>query len=371
MGIGSLKCTIIGAGITGLATAWRLSAAGHQVSLIDPQEGPATSTVAAGMLGPTAEHAPGEDLLTSLLLVASQRWKLFAQDLELETQLAIGLRESGTIMLGFDADDRRALERSAAFNISSGLKLEALKAPEIALRLANLAPAVTSGYFLPGDHQVDPRAVMTALTKACADSGVEQHRARALRIEGSAVILDDGRTITGDRIVLATGAGARGLVSEHAACLDAVRPVKGITLRLRDHGASMVETTIRGLVEGRASYIVPRSDGEIVIGASSLERGFDARAEAGSIADLLGDARKLFPVLDEASFEGFDVGFRPATADHAPIVGRLGQAPIFAALGSYRNGILLAPLIAEAITQEIGDGLPHESFAAFPTGRFG
>jgi len=371
MGTSSLKCTIIGAGITGLAIAWKLSTDGHQVSLIDPQEGPATSAVAAGMLGPTAEHAPGEDRLTALLLDASQRWRPFAEDLEGQTKLSVGLRESGTIMLGFDADDRRAIERSAAFNAASGLTLEALKAPDLSLRLANLAPAVTSGYFLPGDHQVDPRAVMTALTKACVDSGVVQYRARALGIEGAAVILDDGRCITGDRIVLATGAGARGLANEHAPCLNAVRPVKGITLRLRDHGASMVETTIRGLVEGRTSYIVPRSDGEIVIGASSLERGFDARAEAGSIADLLGDARQLFPVLDEASFEGFDVGFRPATPDHAPIVGRLGRTPIFAALGSYRNGILLAPLIAEAISQEIGDGSPHEGFAAFPTGRFG
>lgn len=359
---------VVGGGITGLACAWRLSTAGYEVQVVDPSSGPATSRVAAGMLAPTSEHRPGEEALTTLLLEAADRWPGFAAELEEASGIEVGLRRCGTLLAGLDADDRREIDRTAQLHADLDLPVERLDRSGIDAHLPGLSPMVGTAAYLPGDHQVDPRASCEALRSVLDQLGVPQVAGQVAQVSREGVALSTGQGIEADLVVVATGATAGPPAGLPAGTVDAVRPVKGFTVRLAEREDLQLNTTLRGLVEGRPVYVVPRENGEVVVGATSSERGFDDAVEAGGLAHLLGDAVALLPTLEEAAFTGVDVGFRPATPDHAPIVGLRDGVGV--ALGSYRNGILLAPLLADALLAALRGEAPTAALSAFPVDRF-
>jgi glycine oxidase len=126
-----------------------------------------------------------------------------------------------------------------------------------------------------------------------------------------------------------------------------VRPVRGATIRLANEGdVAIPSRTIRAVVDSTTCYLVPRVDGSIVLGATSEEQGYDEVAHAGGLYRLLDAARTIYPGIDELVFQEAAVGLRPATEDHLPFVSRLEDPRWIAALGHYRNGILLCPLAA-------------------------
>jgi glycine oxidase len=126
---------------------------------------------------------------------------------------------------------------------------------------------------------------------------------------------------------------------------------------------------VRGLVHGHHSYLVPRADGSVVVGATSEERGFDTTVQAGAVHSLLDDARLLVPAVDEWEFVECTAGLRPASPDNAPFVGPTSVARLLVATGHYRNGFLLAPLTAEAIATYLATGSVPPPLDAFPVDR--
>ncbi len=150
--------------------------------------------------------------------------------------------------------------------------------------------------------------------------------------------------------------------------------MRGLTLRLLAPGGSPVlGRTVRGLVHGRSCYLVPRADRTVVVGATVEERGFDLAVRAGSVGDLLDDARRLIPSLEEWTLVDTTTGLRPGSPDNGPIVGPTEVAGLLMATGHYRNGILLAPITATEVVRLLrtdgctgGDG----PFAAFGPDRF-
>jgi glycine oxidase len=122
-----------------------------------------------------------------------------------------------------------------------------------------------------------------------------------------------------------------------------IRPVKGQLLRLR--GKAGLERVVRGL----DVYIVPRPDGEVVVGATAEERGFDTMPTAGAVHDLLRDAIELVPDIAELELAEVNVGLRPATPDNHPVIERRDN--MIVATGHYRNGVLLAPLTADMVLE--------------------
>jgi glycine oxidase len=138
--------------------------------------------------------------------------------------------------------------------------------------------------------------------------------------------------------------------------------VKGHILRLQGSAERpLLERTIRGIVHGRSCYLVPRSDGSVVVGATVEERGFDHQVQAGAVHDLLDDARTLVPGIDELELLECGVGLRPGSASNSPFVGWTGVPGLAVAAGHFRNGILLAPLTAEAVVGLLTDGrVPDE-----------
>src|SRR6266540_3295249 len=137
--------------------------------------------------------------------------------------------------------------------------------------------------------------------------------------------------------------------------------------RLR--GPAVLRSVIRGYVDGRSVYLVPRADGEVVVGATSEERR-DVAVTAGAVLDLLGPAVELVPDLAEYELTETQVGFRPGTPDNAPIIGEL-RPGVFVASGHYRNGVLLAPVTAAVVADLVTGGPDAQWSKPFGPERFG
>jgi glycine oxidase len=172
-------------------------------------------------------------------------------------------------------------------------------------------------------------------------------------------------------VVLAAGcrSGQLGGIPEHL--LPPVRPVKGLTLRLRaPAGVPRLATTVRGLVHGRSCYLVAREDGHVVVGATVEEKGFDTAVQAGALGDLLEDARRLVPSLEEYELVDTAVGLRPGSPDNAPIVGATELKGLVLATGHYRNGFLLAPVTAQEVVDVLAGLDSSGAFSEFGPARF-
>jgi glycine oxidase len=362
---------VVGGGVIGLAIAWRAALRGLAVALLDATPGMGASHHGAGMLAPVTEVHYGEEDLLRLNLASAARYPSFVAELEETSGTPVGYRASGTLAVAFDADDKAALDDLHAYQSSLRLRSQPLTARECRQLEPYLSTAVRGGLLIDGDHQVDPRRLVAALLVACTRAGVDIRRvpARQLRVDGDRVVAVDD--ISAASIVLAAGcwsAEVRGL-PDHAA--PPVRPVKGQIIRLRDDVEHpTLQRNVRALVRGRPIYLVPRRDGEIVLGATSEEKGFDTRITVEGTGDLLADARELVPRVSEIEFVEVSVGLRPGSPDNAPMIGAGALSGLVVATGHYRNGILLAPATADAIAELLTSGAMPAGFERFDPCRF-
>ncbi|WP_228011271.1 FAD-dependent oxidoreductase [Nonomuraea phyllanthi] len=154
--------------------------------------------------------------------------------------------------------------------------------------------------------------------------------------------------IRGERVLLAAGAWSAGLAEVP------VRPVKGQIMRLRSP-QPLLTRCVRGTVHGTPVYLVPRGDGELVVGATQEELGFDRRVTAGGLYELLRDARELVPGVTELEVADVVAGLRPGTPDNLPLVGPSGTPGLALATGHFRGGVLMAPLTADILLGEEGE----------------
>jgi glycine oxidase len=360
---------VIGGGVIGLAVAWRAAASGRAVVVCDPSPGQGASWVAAGMLAPVTEATAEEAALTRIGLASAALWPAFAADLATATGIDVGLRQEGTLQVAFDSDDRRALEEQYALHRQLGLESEWCSSRRCRTLEPLLSPNVRGGVFAPGDWQVDPRAVVTALIAALRFHEVPLRRLGVRRVRVGArgratgVDLDDGTVLTAQTVVVCAGAHSAVAIGLSADVAPRVRPVKGEILRLQADPAEMPFTRIiRGSVEGRSVYLVPRSNGEVVIGATMQEAGFDTSVRAGAVHDLLHAAISLVPAIEELRMVETSAGLRPGTADNAPLLGPSTVDGLVFATGHHRNGVLLAPFTADVISRVLaGEDLPGEA----------
>jgi glycine oxidase len=360
---------IVGGGVIGLSIAWRCAQRGLHVTVVDPSPGSGATWTAAGMLAPATELNYGEQPLLALGLESARRYPAFVQELEHVAGLAVGYQREGTIVSAWDTADMAALRDLQEFGRSLGLSTELVTGRE----LRTLEPALASG--LPGglvaadDGQIDNRLLRDALLVAVERAGGRIVRERAVAVSGHGAVLARGDALPADAVVVAAGAWSGQLDGVPAEAVP-VHPVKGQTLRLRLAGGAPLRHVVRGVVRGSPVYLLPRAGGEIVIGASSEEAGFDATPRAGAVYELLRDALALVPVLGEATFEEVSTGLRPGSPDNAPLIGPTGVEGLIVATGHYRNGILLAPVTADGVAQLIAGGALPDVLAPFTPSRF-
>jgi glycine oxidase len=238
---------------------------------------------------------------------------------------------------------------------------------------------------------VDPRRLTRALLAAGARAGVRLIRQPVTQIitapahgplagggpageldseRACGVRLADGTTLTADWTVLAAGWNSAGIGGLPAGCVPPVRPVKGQVVRLRAPDGGFVGRSVRGIVAGSSVYLVPRENGELVLGATQEELGPDTRVTAGGLWELLRDARALLPGITELEFIEAVARLRPGTPDNAPILGGCPAAGLVLATGHFRNGVLLTPITADVIAGYLETARLPEVAEHFTIGRF-
>jgi glycine oxidase len=350
---GRADLAVVGGGVIGLSLAWQAAVAGFgRVAVYDPQLARATpqqsSWAAAGMLAPVTEVHYGEEALLALTLASRDRWPSFAAELADASGVEPGYRTNGTLSVARDGDDLARLDELAVFQTKLGLEVTKLRSREVRQLEPALSPRVRGGFLVAGDHSVDNRALVLGLREACVRAGVSLYSTELTNL----------RQLDAGQIVVAAGHASIRLLPELA-----LRPVKGQLLHLR--GEPLLTHTVRGI----DAYLVPRADGRLLVGATVEEKGADLSATAGGVYELLRAAYELVPGMTELAFAETVVGLRPATADNAPLLGRI-DARTLVATGHYRNGILLAPLTADLMVELLTTGRTPDLAVPFSPDRF-
>ncbi|KUL39237.1 glycine oxidase ThiO [Streptomyces regalis] len=360
---------VIGGGIIGLVTAWRAAQRGFTTAVVDPEPGGGAAQVAAGMLAAVTELHYGEQTLLGLNLASARRYPDFAAELTDLTGHDLGYRRCGTLAVALDSDDRAHLRELHALQRRSGLDSEWLSGRECRRLEPMLAPGVRGGLRVDGDHQIDPRRLAGALVAACERAGVVFHRTWAERFDvvrdrAAGVTTANGTELGAGQVVLAAGSLSGRLTGVPDHVLPPVRPVKGQVLRLTvpKRYAPFLSRTVRAVVRGSQVYLVPRESGELVVGATSEELGWDTTVTAGGVYELLRDAHELVPGITELPLTETRAGLRPGSPDNAPLLGPTELDGLLLATGHYRNGVLLTPVTGDAMAHALTTGeLPDEA----------
>jgi glycine oxidase len=355
----SYDVAIVGGGVIGLASAWRLARSGADVVLLerDPRPPAGATRVAAGMLAPVGELTFGEPELLELTLIAAELYPGFVAELEQASGVATGHRVCGALHVALDRDEAEQLRRVHDLQRRMGLEAEWLT-PSACRRLEpGLTPSLSGGDFAAGEGSVDPRALCEALLAGLAMEGAEVRTGT----EVTGALIDAGRvggvrTAAGEElragsVVLACGArsGPAEWLPEEAR--PPVRPVKGQILELRPPPG--VGAPAERIVASERVYLVPRPDGRLIVGATVEERGFDTAPTAGGIHELLREAYRLLPEVAEMELVEAMAGLRPGTPNNLPLVGPGALEGLVLATGHFRNGILLAPLAAARVVETL------------------
>ncbi|MFC9749192.1 glycine oxidase ThiO [Streptomyces niveus] len=372
---------VVGGGIIGLVTAWRAAQRGLGVAVVDPEPGGGAALVAAGMLAAVSELDHGEQTLLGLNIASARLYPDFVAELESVTGQDTGYRACGTLAVALDSDDRAQLRELHALQRRSGLESEWLTGRECRRLEPMLAPGVRGGLRVDGDHQIDPRRLAAALVTACERAGVVFHRAWAerLRVAGdraAGVTLaggpERGAELDAGQVVIAGGSLSGRLAGVPDDVLPPVRPVKGQVLRLtvpRPY-APFLSRTLRAEVRGSHIYLVPRENGELVLGATSEELGWDTTVTAGGVYELLRDAHELLPGITELPLTETRAGLRPTSPDNAPLLGPTALPGLHLATGHHRNGVLLTPVTGQVMATVLTTGELPDDARPFAPGRF-
>jgi glycine oxidase len=334
---------IAGAGIIGVSLALELRQYGATVLVLDRVEpGSEASSAAAGMLAPADPETPAA--LRRLAVESARLFPSFVQSIEAASNMQVDFRRVGTIAL---------LEEDIAPHEYRSIPIADLQ---------RLEPSILSaGYpaFFVQEDSVDPSLLMQAALAAARNLGVEirSHAAVAeMRAHDNAVEV----VTETDTFSCASAVDCRGAWTG-----PPVRPRKGQMLYVHPH-ASVLQHVLRA----PDVYIVPRSSGKILIGATVEDVGFDKSVDQPTISQLLNKTAKYLPELASAPITHSWAGLRPGTPDDLPILGQTDKPNVFVATGHFRNGILLSP-ITTLIMADLLFGQPSPvSISDFSPDRF-
>ena len=351
---------VVGAGIIGLACAWHACRRGLSVLVVDGESpGSGSSRVAAGMLAPVTEAEFGEQELLRLNLEGLERWPGFADELGGE----LHHRRCGALVVAADRDDAEELHRLHEFQRSLGLDADWLTPSECRRLEPGLSPRCSGGILARHEQHVDPVAVVSALLSK--DLDVMQGDP-VVAVEDHGVRLRSGLTLEAEQMVIAagcwSGSGIEGLPELP------VRPIKGQILALR---RPPERPLAERLIRTPRCYVLDRGDGRVVVGGTMEERGFDTQVTVDGVYRLLEAAWEVLPDVSELQFEAAQAGLRPGTPDNLPVIGRGDRPNVIWATGHYRNGVLLAPITAEAVAELLTGGEPPAAVRPFTPERFG
>lgn len=360
---------IAGAGVIGLSIARSLHRRGFtRITVIDRSEpGCEASYAAAGMLAPQAE-ADRADVFFRFCRASNLMYPEFTRDLKEETGVDIEFDDSGTLYLAFTESDLVELSRRWEWQDGAGLRVERLSAEETHRLEPFVSPESLGSLFFPEDRQVENRLVVNALLKYAELNGIKvipgKEAAEIVVRSGGAsgVRLADGIVLEADKVVIAAGAWtSRIKIEGRETAVAKVRPVRGqmISFRTAKRLFSRVIYSPRG-------YIVPRRLGRVLAGATSEDAGFDNTITEAGIDAVWKNAVEISPGLANLAIDEKWSGLRPFCEGGRPFIGEVpGIGNLYAAVGHYRNGILLAPITGETVADLIAEGKAGEFVESF------
>jgi glycine oxidase len=363
---------IIGGGIIGLSVGWQLLRQGADTEIFERGEaGKGAGWVAAGMLAPEAELGFEEMRLFKLCKESLSLYPRFVEELSHDSGMEVKLDRCGSLLVGFDRDDNERLRRLYMFRESVGLPVEWKSGSEARELEPLLSPKCTGAIWISDDAQTDSRNLLTALKTAFVKLGgvlYENTKVDSLVIENGIVtgLITGEDRLECSKVVIAAGAWSKQIGGIPENLLPPVRPVKGqiISLKMND------EFKLTHAVRAPDVYFAPKSDGRLILGASVEEMGFDTNPTAGEIYRLLERGWETIPSIYDLPIESIDVGLRPGSRDHEPIIGASGIEGLYFATGHYRNGILLTPVTAYELSGWIAENRPSEILKDFQLSRF-
>lgn len=364
---------VIGGGICGLSIGWYLARAGCPVTILEQYKaGRGATWASAGMLAPRAEAEPGEEWMQNLMLASYDCWPAFVHELEHASERTVDYRTEGTLVVALDRDDTDRLRHQFTFQSRIGIQLEWLSSEEVHQREPHLSRSVVAALFSPRDHQVDNRKVAIALRTAFVRAGgvlreyckVDEIVIHENQVQGVRI---GNEIVRAETVILAAGAWSATLGGLPSGLRPPVRPVKGQMLAIQMPPEA---TLLEHVVWGPGIYLVPRLDGRLLAGATVEEQGFDTQLTAGAIMDLLRRTWEVLPGVYDLPIVEQWAGLRPGSRDDAPILGLTDVRGLIMATGHYRNGILLAPITAETISQLVLSGTEAKIIKPFTIARF-
>jgi len=370
------RVVVVGGGVCGLGVGWKLAKAGVEVVLFERGEPCREATWAsAGMLAAYMELRPKEENLTLLGRESLRRWRAFAAELEADAGSSVDYRDEGTLFVALDRDAAEHLRFLHKHQRDIGLPVEAVSGYEARQREPHLSRNVIAALYSSEDHQVDARALGAALESAFRRCGGTLYTntpvERVLVENGRAVgVRAKGEPFDADAVVVAAGAWSGLVEGLPDSAKPPVRPVKGQIVVLEQPSPPILHHCIWAMVGPLFSYLAPKSNGRLFVGATVEEMGFDRRVTAGGLLDLLRPAWETLPAIHELPVLEVLAGLRPGSRDSGPVLGATPVPGLFMATGHYRNGILFAPVTAEDVAHAVLTDETTEAIRPFTIERF-
>lgn len=362
---------IIGGGVIGLSIARELARCGvRDVILIERGElGREASWAAGGILAPQVEADKPDDFF-QLACVSRDRYAEFAAALTAETGIDVELDTTGTLYLGFRADDEREMRWRYDWQRREGLQVEWLTA-EAARRLEpHISHQVRCALLFPNDYQVENRQLVKALIAANEKLGVKlvtNCDVRSLRIENKRVagVETSEGFVAAPVTVAAAGAWTSQLMPEQSSSDLKIEPVRGQMVCFK------APQIVGHVIYSSRGYLVPRRDGRLLAGSTSEYVGFDKSVTDDGVRSISSMAMEIAPTLKDLPVDDSWAGFRPHAEDDLPVLGQDAEVEgLLYATGHFRNGILLAPITAELIAHSIVTGVTSSLLEKFSPNRF-
>jgi glycine oxidase len=361
---------IIGGGIIGLSLAREVAGYGLRVTLLERhQPGREASWASAGMLAPQGELSEGAFL--QLCLESNRRYPAFRESVEEEVEIRCYHREAGTLAMAVTDEDEAEFRHTYERQRADGLQVEWVSGEEARRIEPALSERVRGGLFLPGDRHVENRVLVPALEMSCHMRGVEIVCGAVV----TNVLAEDGRAVGvdttlgpyyGGTVINAAGAWSACIGVPDPALRPPVFPVRGQMVAITLPRPTFLSRVVRS----PRSYLVPRHDGRLFLGATMERVGFDKRNTVWGLHKLLSGAMELFPELEHCSVQETWAGLRPGSLDNHPVLGATPLPGYLLATGCFRNGLLLAPVIAQEMAHLVVSGEASDLIAPFNLARF-
>jgi len=355
---------VVGGGVIGLSIAHAVATEGKSVMVLDPGNAmDAASWAAAGMLAPQSE-ADRNDALFQLCAASLRIYGDWILQLQEQSGVDPEYQEPGLIYVANSEDSFDALRRRMGWQGEAGFDSQLLTPDEVRKMEPHLTLPIVGGIHMPGERQVTPRRLLEALRGACQFRDVEVRNGERVRgilrqngkIEG---VETDTESFSAAAVVIASGARSSEIAGLRSRL--PIVPRKGQIFSL-----VTPSPMFQRLVRWEHAYMVQRRGGELVVGATNEDAGFDRSLTPSGIGGLLAQVQKLSSCTAGLAIQEMWTGLRPATPDGLPVLGFAGDGLIYAT-GHYRNGVLLAPITASIVASLVTGRqvpLPLEPYSA-------